>query len=103
VLKKRLAMNEPSVMCGGLSYEEGADLDPEEVADNAKLLTLPLDQLPGGGIRHGSIVSVSDQAQDFNCQLVISHKVTTPPFLHTVGVGVVAVVGFMLGLGRLKI
>lgn len=72
-------MNEPTVMCEGLAYEEGADLDPEEVAENARLLPLPLEQLPGGGIRHGSIVSVSDQAQDFNCQLVISHKVVFYP------------------------
>ncbi len=53
-------MNEPTVVCGGLAYEEGADLDPDEVAENARLLPLPLDQLPGGGIRHDSIVEVTD-------------------------------------------
>lgn len=75
VLKKRLAMNEPSIMAGNFGYEEGADLEPDEVAANAKLLPTVLDELPGGGLKHGTIASVSDQAQDFTCQLVISHKV----------------------------
>ena len=75
VLKKRLSMNEPTIMAGNFAYEEGADLEPDEVAANAKLLPTALDDLPGGGLKHGTIVSVSDQAQDFNCQLVISHKV----------------------------
>ncbi len=53
-------MNEPTVVCGGLAYEEGADLDPDEVAENARLLPLPLDQLPGGGIyTPGTLVGVS--------------------------------------------
>lgn len=78
VLKKRLAMNEPTVMCDGFAYEEGADLEPDEVAANQKLLPVALDKLPGGGIKHGSIVSVNDQAQDFSCQLVVSNKVTRP-------------------------
>lgn len=68
-------MNEPSVMCGGFGYEEGADLEPEEVDANARLLPLFLDALPGGGLRHGTIASVSDQAQDFGCEIIISHKV----------------------------
>ena len=58
VLKKRLSMNEPSIMAGNFAYEEGADLEPDEVAANAKLLP-----------------TVLDEAQDFTCQLVISHKV----------------------------
>ena len=78
VLKKRLAMNEPSVMCGNLGYEEGADLEEDEVEANQKLLGIPLDQLPGGGITNGSIVMVSDQAQDFSCQLVVTFKVCSP-------------------------
>ena len=75
VLKKRLAMNEPSIMCGGFAYEEGADLEEDEVADNARLLPLPLDKLPGGGVIHGSILAVSDQAQDFSVQILVQHKV----------------------------
>ena len=75
VLKKRLAMNEPTVMCGNFSYEEGADLEEDEVEANQKLLAIQLNQLPGGGITNGSIVMISDQAQDFSCQMVVSHKV----------------------------
>lgn len=79
VLKKSLSMNEPSVMAGNFSYEEGGDLEPDEVASNARLLPLMLDKLPGGGLKHGTIVNVSDQAQDFSCQLVITHKVRSSP------------------------
>ena len=75
VLKKRLAMNEPTVMCGNFSYEEGADLEEDEVEANQKLLAIQLNRLPGGGITNGSIVMISDQAQDFSCQMVVSHKV----------------------------
>lgn len=75
VLKKRLSMNEPSIMAGNFAYEEGMDLEPDEVAANAKFLPVALDKLPGGGLKHGTIVDVSDQAQDFSCQLVLSHKV----------------------------
>lgn len=72
-------MNEPSIMAGNFAYEEGADLEPDEVAANARLLPLPLGSLPGGGLKHGTIVSVTDQAQDFTCQLVITHKVSLAP------------------------
>lgn len=71
-------MNEPTVMCGGFGYEEGADLDPDEVVANQRLLPVLLDQLPGGGIKHGSILSISDQAQDFSCQMIVTHKVHRP-------------------------
>ena len=74
MLKKRLSMNEPSIMAGNFAYEEGADLEPDEVAANARLLPVSLEELPGGGLKHGAIVSVSDQAQDFNCQLIVNHK-----------------------------
>lgn len=62
-------------MAGSFAYEEGADLEPDEIADNARLLPIMLDKLPGGGLQHGTIVSVSDQAQDFSCQLVMNHRV----------------------------
>ena len=92
VLKKRLAMNEPTVMCGGFGYEEGADLEPDEVEANQKLLPIMLDQLPAGGIKHGAILSISDQAQDFSCQIVVSHKVEAQlkhQFPNTQALGVV--------------
>ena len=76
VLKKRLAMNEPTVTSGGFRYEEGTDLEPDEVEENRRLLPMVLDRLPGSGIRHGSIVSLDDQAQEFSCQLVVSHQVS---------------------------
>ena len=78
VLKKRLSMNDPSIMAGNFAYEEGDDLEPEEVAANARLLPITLESLPGGGLKHGTVVTVSDQAQDFSCQLVLTHKAGPP-------------------------
>ena len=37
----------------------------------------------GGGVQHGSIVEVDDQAQQFKVALVISDQVTCPPLKST--------------------
>lgn len=39
------------------------------------LLTRVLSALPDGGLRDGSILSVKDELQHFNLQLLISHQV----------------------------
>jgi Ubiquitin/SUMO-activating enzyme ubiquitin-like domain len=76
VLKKRLALVSPTVVADAFMYEEGADLDADETAENAAHRPVPLAALPGGGIRHGSLVAISDQAQAFEAQLVVSHRVS---------------------------
>ncbi len=75
VLKERLALVSPTVVADAFMYEEGPDLDEDEAAESAAHRPTPLAALPGGGIRHGSIVAISDQAQAFEASLVISHRV----------------------------
>ena len=74
MLKKRLAMNEPTIMAGGFLYEEGEGLEDDEAAANAALLLRPLAGLPGGGLGHGTLAVVRDQSQDVSLQLVIEHQ-----------------------------
>lgn len=74
VLKGRLSVHQPTIICDGFVYEEGEDLDEEEVAANAANLPKTLQSLPGGGVRHGSIVQVDDQAQHFKVSIVVSHQ-----------------------------
>lgn len=44
------------------------------MAEYAAMLQRPLAALPGGGLRHGSIVTVQDQTQHFNVDLLIVHE-----------------------------
>ncbi|KAK9841863.1 hypothetical protein WJX81_007903 [Elliptochloris bilobata] len=74
VLKKRLAMNEPTIMACGFMYEEGEGLQDDEVAANAALLPRVLADLPGGGLGHGVLAVVRDQSQDVTLQLLIEHQ-----------------------------
>ena len=62
-------------------YEEGPDLDADEAAESAAFRPVALAALPGGGIKNGAIVAVSDQAQAFEAQLVVSHRVGRGGFL----------------------
>lgn len=75
VLKKRLALVSPTLVADAFMYEEGPDLEPDEAAESAAFRPVALAALPGGGIRNGAIVAVSDQAQAFEAQLVVSHRV----------------------------
>ena len=47
VLKGRLSVHQPTVMCDGFVYEEGEDLDEEELQTNAANLPKTLQSLPG--------------------------------------------------------
>ena len=51
VLKQRLSVHEPSIMCGEFMYEEGEGLEDDEVAENAAHLGKRLEALPG--VRQG--------------------------------------------------
>lgn len=75
VLKKRLAFVYPIMTLDHWMYEEGEDLDEEEIADNAAHLGTTLAKLPGGGIVHNMRVSVTDASQDVQITLVVQHQV----------------------------
>lgn len=74
VLKKRLALVSPTVSCDNFIYEEGPDLEADEAAESAAHRPTMLADLPGGGIRDGSIVHISDQAQAFDVQVIVTHQ-----------------------------
>ncbi|GLC36066.1 hypothetical protein PLESTB_000169600 [Pleodorina starrii] len=74
VIKKRLAVSTPNLVCGGFMYEEGEGLDEDEVAAYAALLPRTLSALPGGGLRHGSVLTVQDQSQHFGVDIIIAHS-----------------------------
>lgn len=75
VVRKRLSVNTCNVMSGDFLYEEGEGLEDDEVASYAAMLSRPLSSLPGGGIRHGSQVTVQDQLQHFSVELLVVHQV----------------------------
>jgi ubiquitin-like 1-activating enzyme E1 B len=76
VLRAKLAMIHPTLMTiSGFDYVEGEGLDEEEAEDSRALLPRFLSKLPGGGLVHGTIVSVQDQAQSLDFELIISHQV----------------------------
>jgi len=47
VLKGRLSVHQPTIMCDGFVYEEGEDLDEDELEANAANLPKTLQSLPG--------------------------------------------------------
>ena len=55
-------------------YEEGEDLDDEEVEENAAYLPRLLCDLPGGGMVHNCVVEVKDQKQNVDVQIVVCHQ-----------------------------
>ncbi|GIL75048.1 hypothetical protein Vretifemale_4869 [Volvox reticuliferus] len=73
VIKKRLAVNTPNLLCGGFLYEEGEGLEEDEVEAYTAMLPRTLASLPGGGLRHGSILTVQDQSQHFGVDIIIVH------------------------------
>ena len=76
VVRKRLAVNEPYLMAGGVSYEEGEGLEEDEVAENAAKLPVAMRDLPGGGLGHGAVLTVMDQSQGgFSVEVIVTHRV----------------------------
>ena len=75
-LKQKLGMVEPSLYLGSTMtglYEEGDDLDEEDVEQYARLLRRPLSQLPGGGVHHDVTLAVQDNATSLRCELLVEH------------------------------
>lgn len=74
VLKKEMAFSRPTVMCENFLYEEGDDLEEDEVEEYAKLLPKTIAQLPGS-IVHNTRLEVTDQAQNLKVTLVLQQQV----------------------------
>ena len=75
VVRKKLAVAQPTVMCEAFMYEEGPDLDEDEVEGHAAHLPKILADLPSGGIKDSSVVEVSDQSQQLSLSLILTHQV----------------------------
>ena len=75
VVRRKLAVAQPTIQYDGYMYEEGPDLEEDEVASNARFLGQALNTLPAGGIKDSSVVKVSDQAQELELIMVVTHQV----------------------------
>ena len=74
VLKKEMAFAHPTVMCDNFLYEEGDDLEEDEVEEYAKLLPKTIATLPGS-IAHNTRLEVTDQAQNLKVTVVLQQQV----------------------------
>ncbi|XRB09083.1 ubiquitin-activating enzyme E1 [Pycnococcus provasolii] len=74
-LKKKLSMHLPLLETdeAGQLYEEGDDLDEDEVERYETLAKKRLAELPGDGIVDGTTVNLQDLSQDFNVKVVVRH------------------------------
>lgn len=77
VLKGRMAFNHPMIVADDFMYEEGDDLDEDEVEENRSHLPCALAKLPGG-IGHNTRLHVTDQSQNMKLTLVLQQAVRLP-------------------------
>lgn len=73
VLKGSLSVHQPTIMCDDFVYEEGDDLDEEELAANAANLPKALQALPGTVC---NTASQRPHCQDASCCIVARLKCT---------------------------
>ena len=75
VIKKRLGVSRATVDCADtdLVYEEGSDLDEDEVEAYTRNLDKVLERLPGKGVCDGAVLAVSDALQDIEVRVRIEH------------------------------
>lgn len=67
-------MVEPTLAApGGFLYEEGDDLDADEIASYSALRPLALASLPGGGLHDGTVMTVTDNAQAVTVAVTLAH------------------------------
>ena len=76
MLKRDLALVEPTISSPGFQYEEGEGMEADELAAMAAKLAKPLRDLPGGGLGDGVCAEISDQMQALAFQLLIKHQVS---------------------------
>lgn len=74
IAKDQLSMIAPTLSYGQFLYEEGEDLDPEEVEHYSQHLGKVLAELPSGGVVHNSVIELSDQAQSLNVEIIVCHQ-----------------------------
>ena len=75
LLKSELGFVSPTVLLAGdLIYEEGDELEEDEVAAYRSNLTKRLGDLPCGGIRDGSSARVEDFGQDLEVEIRFAHR-----------------------------
>lgn len=74
VLKARMAFNHPMIVADDFLYEEGDDLEEDEVEENARHLPCALSALPGG-LEHNARLHVTDQTQNMKLTLVLQQAV----------------------------
>lgn len=72
VVKKELGFEEPILALDGVPiWEEGQNADNEAYEQNlAKTLT----NLPGGGIKHGTVLEIEDFTQNLEVNICIAHR-----------------------------
>ena len=76
IVKGRLGFEAPTVLIDGdLIWEEGEGANSEEFMVN---LPKALDQLPCGGIQHGSVFELDDATQNLTIQISVTHQVDWP-------------------------
>ncbi|CAI5470384.1 unnamed protein product [Closterium sp. Yama58-4] len=74
VVRRQLSATQPMVMVGsGLVYEEGEDLEEDEVLRYRKNLSKKLCDLPTP-VSSGSVLTVEDYLQHFKCSIHIKHR-----------------------------
>ena len=74
VLKKKLGMNAPEVNAPKtILYEQDDGLDDDEIEQYTKNCASTLVNLPAGGVRHDTTLTVTDFSQKFDFELVIKH------------------------------
>ncbi len=72
VIKKHLGFMEPTLNIGAsIIYEEGDDIDKDEFA---AIVVKKLVDLPAGGIKHGTIITIEDFTQDLEVEICVHHK-----------------------------
>ncbi|CAI5499540.1 unnamed protein product, partial [Closterium sp. Naga37s-1] len=74
VVRRQLSATQPMVMVGsGLVYEEGEDLEEDEVLRYRKNLSKKLCELPTP-VTSGAVLTVEDYLQHFKCSIHIKHR-----------------------------
>ncbi|XP_024464699.1 SUMO-activating enzyme subunit 2 isoform X1 [Populus trichocarpa] len=74
IVKAKLGMNSPLIMCGlALLYEVGDDLEEDMIANYTANLEKVLSELPSP-VTGGKMLTVEDLQQEFTCNIYIKHR-----------------------------
>ncbi|KAJ6671409.1 SUMO-ACTIVATING ENZYME SUBUNIT [Salix viminalis] len=74
IVKAKLGMNSPLIMCGlALLYEVGDDLEKDMIENYTANLEKVLSELPSP-VTGGTMLTVEDLQQEFTCNIYIKHR-----------------------------